>query len=401
MNNDLHYYEDYIILEYRNDSGIRWIHDAFEKGDAVSILSLKFKKDDLYNGFPEDQQENVLFFVLAKSKGDYYEIKNHIFQTKYDVLVHNEFKICKTYFENIRKLGIFKLIEDVIRKQIIVCNSTENTMPVKVFRELMSIVPSQREMYYYKRQRISNFISEYIDNIKDYGYLYENHLNKKNKKTPIKNLDASLANYEEEKYRFVFKKLQKMLRNYQAYTENDWQNEIIQIVTLLFPKYVTSIKELRFKETTELSKNRKIDIALFDVNGNIDVIEIKKPADTIKLLHKIPYRDNYIPSRHLSGAIMQAEKYIFHLNRMGIVGEKILTEKYDKKLSMYGIKIRITKPKGIIIMGRSHDLSEREKLDFEVIRRKYDNIVDIITYDDLLHRIESLIKKFSQARNNH
>jgi hypothetical protein len=35
-------------------------------------------------------------------------------------------------------------------------------------------------------------------------------------------------------------------------------------------------------------------------------------------------------------------------------------------------------------MGRTVGLSEEQIQDFEVIKRKYKNVIDIITYDDLI-----------------
>jgi hypothetical protein len=42
-------------------------------------------------------------------------------------------------------------------------------------------------------------------------------------------------------------------------------------------------------------------------------------------------------------------------------------------------KIKITNPSGLIIMGRTVGLSEEQIQDFEVIKRKYKNVIDIIT----------------------
>lgn len=50
-------------------------------------------------------------------------------------------------------------------------------------------------------------------------------------------------------------------------------------------------------------------------------------------------------------------------------------------------KLQIVNPKAMIIMGRSNTFAEPQKADFEIIRRKYKNILDIITYDDLLYRL--------------
>ena len=58
-----------------------------------------------------------------------------------------------------------------------------------------------------------------------------------------------------------------------------------------------------------------------------------------------------------------------------------------------GLKIRIVNPCGLIIMGRDNDLTDQQKADFEIFRRQNKNVVDVITYDDLLRRLERVIKQ--------
>ena len=60
------------------------------------------------------------------------------------------------------------------------------------------------------------------------------------------------------------------------------------------------------------------------------------------------------------------------------------------------IDIKIINPKWILILWRCDLFSKEQKLDFEIIKRQYSNIVDIITYDDLIRRLEKLIKKFNK-----
>lgn len=50
-----------------------------------------------------------------------------------------------------------------------------------------------------------------------------------------------------------------------------------------------------------------------DVNGYVDIIEIKKTFATGMIREKSLYRNNYIPKTELSGAIMQCEKYIYNM----------------------------------------------------------------------------------------
>ena len=45
------------------------------------------------------------------------------------------------------------------------------------------------------------------------------------------------------------------------------------------------------------------------------------------------------------------------------------------------------------------DFSEEQKKDFEITKRKYKNIIDIITYDDLLHRLETTISILENQNN--
>jgi hypothetical protein len=92
---------------------------------------------------------------------------------------------------------------------------------------------------------------------------------------------------------------------------------------------------------------------------------------------------------------MQIEKYIFNLNRWGEKGEKKLTEKY-RALLPDGFEIKITNPGGLIIMGRDHTLSAEQARDFEVIKRKFKNVLDIITYDDLLKRLKFTITQLQK-----
>ena len=48
-------------------------------------------------------------------------------------------------------------------------------------------------------------------------------------------------------------------------------------------------------------------------------------------------------------------------------------------------------PKGILLLGRSNNFNERQKRDFELIKRQYKNIADIMTYDDLMFRLTTII----------
>ena len=50
-------------------------------------------------------------------------------------------------------------------------------------------------------------------------------------------------------------------------------------------------------------------------------------------------------------------------------------------------------------MGREKGLSTEQLQDFEIVKRKYKNVVDIITYDDLLNRLGCIINQLKMNEN--
>ena len=195
------------------------------------------------------------------------------------------------------------------------------------------------------------------------------------------------------------------LKEAEGYSEKQWQRLIIDIVLLLFPRYVAVLENVNVKDfysSPGKTKDRYIDLCLVDASGSLDIIEIKKPFDGA-LLSRSPYRGNLTPAKELAGSIMQAEKYIFHLSKWGHRGEHKILQKHGDKLPA-GMNVKITNPKAMIILGRDrlpngHPIwNSSELLDFEVIRRKYSNLLDVITYDDLLRRLNNIIASLERRR---
>ena len=166
-------------------------------------------------------------------------------------------------------------------------------------------------------------MSQYLEGVKDSGTAFEKYLEKRRKIKSIKTI-ASVKKYEFEKYTFILKQLKQMLIDSLNYSENDWQEQILEIILILYPKYITCFNEVQIEDYYSKKGKiikRRVDLMLVDTNGNIDVIEIKKPF-TNSVVTKNKYRDNYTPLKELSGTVMQVEKYIFHLNKWGREGEK-------------------------------------------------------------------------------
>lgn len=188
-----------------------------------------------------------------------------------------------------------------------------------------------------------------------------------------------------------------MLQAAEEYTEKDWQRKILGLLLFIFPKYIAVLENVHIKDfysKPDKTTNRFIDLMLVDANGSVDIIEVKKPFSNA-LLSRHKYRDNHTPRTELAGTVMQAEKYLFHLSKWGRTGEQEIYKKRKHELPAV-IDLKITNPKALILLGRNNDFTGEQRFDFEVIRRKYANMVDIMTYDDLLGRVENIIAMMKQ-----
>lgn len=173
-----------------------------------------------------------------------------------------------------------------------------------------------------------------------------------------------------------------MLNRYEAIDEKQWQEKIHNILQLLYPKYICCAREIKFYGG---KKDKQPDFLLVDANGFVDILEIKK-AD-VRMLTQ--YRSNYVATREISGAIQQIEKYIFCLNSSDKAKEDV-----SKKLTEFlpeGVEVKIVNPQGVLLAGRSNEFTDEQKKDFELIKRQYKHVADIMTYDDLAQRLRNII----------
>ncbi|WNB17057.1 Shedu immune nuclease family protein [Marivirga arenosa] len=402
MNIEITINNNKIYLEYTPENGTEWINELFEKGEDFRAKgTFRLTEDDLVkdsNLIPGTSLSlsfgHSMTFEIGRLSDDYYRIYNTILETKNDVLFHKSCTISNKYFIVNSNISILFKFEKLADQQIIIGGDKESAIPEQVFKDIINSFPSRTELKHYVNSRITNVLSQYLDNVNDSGKAFEKYIENRNRIGNIRSF-PSLNEYEYEKYQFILKTLKEMLDNSDIYSESDWQNQILDIILILFPKYILCFSEVHIKDyysKPDKSTNRKIDLMLIDANGNIDVIEIKKPFENC-IVTKKTYRDNYTPMKELSGTIMQLEKYIFHLNKWGINGEKTLTKKYKNELPQ-DFNLKITNPKGLIIIGRDDNLSTDQLFDLEIIKRKYANVVEVITYDDLIKRLENTLDKF-------
>ena len=402
-----------MVLEYEPEStGASWVLNELKTRHEVTLSrAFTFMESDLISGSAETEDEEtgepVFRFRFATRKGGYFRISGRKLGISNDVLIADQgITLERKLFVAERNIGIFRRIAKVKQDdaEIVIGGDREDRIPIEVFRELLNRFPNTGELDRYASARVETIVGEFFDGMKSARDNYEVYLSKRKSSVSDKPLEQEqLLQAEIDKFAYLRDTISAWLENADAYSERDWQRMIMKMILLIFPKYIAVLENVGvvdFYSSPNRTKKRYIDLCLVDASGNIDVIEIKKPFDNV-ILSKTPYRDNSLPARELSGSIMQAEKYLFHLSKWGVAGERVLSKRYGARLPS-GMPIRITNPKAIIILGRDRlpgsqqPLSESQVLDLEVIKRKYANMMDILTYDDLLRRLNNIIASLSQ-----
>ena len=330
------------------------------------------------------------------------------------VLIALDAKPTWKWFTAEERTSVLRVLAELKPSRIVIGGDAPDAIPVTKFEDLIAQFPSPHERRLYVQSRLAGVFRELTDAQADAVAKLDKYVQKRVKtngwaspgfpdglpsplmvKTKPKDLAAPFRALEIKKYEFLHAQLKAMLKDDAGIPERQWQAQILDIVRLLNPKYIATFTSVTIKDSLT-GGHRQLDIMLVDVNGHVDVIEIKKPFKA-RIVTTTKYRDNHVPHRELVGTAMQLEKYLFHLARWGETGEKKLTEQYSSQLPE-DMRIRIVNPCGIIIMGRDNDLDDdQQKVDFEVYRRQSKNIVDVITYDDLLRRVERVL---DQLRSN-
>ena len=385
-----------------------WIEETLEKEGAVTLSRcFTFKEEHGIASQSRLKPSDCRWFLLGENIDGYYVIDKNILKLKYDLLLSAGMRIKKRTFLATGKSSIFKKIDSIVEQQIVIGGDGENAVPEHEFNRLLDLFPTATTLLHFSHSRISGILKEYFETMTDARRKLEEHFErqklKANKTPSLDSIKAStilepFRKYEIAKYRYILESIEDMLNEPDTYTEQAWQKKILECILLIFPKYVAVLGNLHIRDfysSPGAPRNRYIDLTLVDADGNIDIIEIKKPFPSC-ILYAADYRDNFVPKKELSGSVMQVEKYIFHLNKWGVDGERRINEKRGHELPG-GIQIRITNPKGVIILGRDGDFTGAQKFDFEIIKRKYANIADIMTYDDLLNRLRNIISKFENG----
>lgn len=400
-----------VILNYRAElRSNAWVWHELKNRKKVRISrSFTFRRSDLISepsvAELEDLDNYHFRFRFAVSEGGFFRVVGRILGIDSDVLIASQgVQWSRKLFVAERNTSIFRRIAQLVEKgeEIRIGGDdpfSKRTIPIAVFEEMVKKFPNSFELDRYAKARVATIVGEYLDPTRDFRAEYETYLSKRKSREDLSvPLPQRLIDSEIAKYVLIRDTIREWLEFGDSRSERAWQHMIVAFLPLIFPKYVAILQNVLIEDHyTFLGhvKRRYLDLALVDANGNIDVIEIKRPFDDA-LLRKGHYRDNYVPTAELSGTIMQAEKYLFHLSKWGVAGEEKLTTRYADQLPP-NVRLRITNPKAILILGRDRSPTDSEALDgnarfdLEIIKRKYANVMDILTYDDLVRRLDRII----------
>lgn len=349
-----------------------------------------------------DSNENVedrIAYKIGKLEGNYYCFDNEIFDLEHkfridgsliDKLKHKHFV---KYPSN---LSILKKIDSLINEDFYILpddttNEEVSSISWTEYNNLVASFPTTTTVKHYINKLVAEKIEGFFKLKKRYDDDLEKYLKKTNRITSSntlfsQELDYQITQAEIRKFTYALNLL-KLILEQEIISEKEWQNNILDILLLIYPQYQIVIDEVG------LSNRRRVDFILVDFFNNIDIVEIKTPEK--RLLKKSKYRDHYVPSHELTGTAMQIEYYLRELHENSSSNR----QKIKRKLSDKGFdsEVKINNVKGIIIMGRTNEFNLEQQETYRIMKNQYSNIINIISYDELLDMLERILNRFTKT----
>lgn len=385
--------KDELIAMYTPVYGTEDILKRIELTEGCSIKNTFWAEKELIREIENNDGDSICFAV-GKIANGYIELDREVFGVNHRFYFAENIKLTQNMFVAYRNISIIRKIDEIVNLDVYIGGDDENNedgcrISFDGFLNLIKLFPNSMELTKYSHKRIAMLIKEFAPQCEEYEQKYETYVDKK-EKTYIKKHNNTTIDINQklklEQFENATHNLKELLECDDVISESIWQQKISSIVQLLYPQYIISERELSFDGID--GDDKRPDFVLVDANGFVDVMEIKKPMISV-LSRKPCYRNNYIPSREFAGSIQQIEKYLFCLNCLNREKDKFLM-KLSAKLPN-NMKAQVVNPQGILLLGRSNDFNEQQKRDFEIIKRQYKNVVDIMTYDDLMSRLERII----------
>lgn len=381
-----------IFITYSPDSAnTKWIRTKIELNETFVCKKVFHLRKNDFSFDSEDCPASIDFKIADMVELDnekYYFLNKRIFEISFNFYIETSCHVTLNWFIGTRNISILKLLEKIgLSDDFFIGGKRPNAILEKEYQQAIKSLPTSTELDKYVKVRIYREFANLICIKKDSESEFQKYLLRKSLKSSGLN-EENYRDFDTERYKVLLLKLKHMLDNPGIY-ETVWEKEILKFIQIIYPKYVFCRNQVEIKSS--YNTNKRLDILLADSSGNIDICEIKRPHENSLLTRSSYDHDNYVPLRELSGTVMQCEKYIYFLSRNAEIIEKELNKKYESSFPN-GYSLKIVNPKALLIIGKS--VLQEQKFDFEIIRRKYKSVIDIITYDDLINRFETAIKFF-------
>lgn len=172
--------------------------------------------------------------------------------------------------------------------------------------------------------------------------------------------------------------------------ESWWQNYIQARILLMQQGYIRPVEKMN----VAIGNTKYPDFALVTHDNYLDILEIKKPDTTI--LKEDKSRGNYHWDTEISRAIIQVENYLEHIANQAAEVRSFVKDNY-------ALELKVVRPRGFILAGNSVEFStQKQRDDFRLLSHGLKNVT-VITYDELLVRLENhirVLEKYSSKKGD-
>ena len=392
-----------LILCYEPEKD--WIEEKLADDQEFKIYkTFSFSKKDLISKDEDSPIGYEYKFVFGEKVQNYFKIDKEKISATFDLYIDASLSIDQSWFVTSSskrsryqdKTGEEKS-SSIYGNILYAFKNFYKHDKLFIDKDFVKIFPTATNVKYQTLSIFTNLLKSELD-VVNYEEIYGRY---KSREISVRNKEdiktEEICKQEKVKYIYAKDQLLKSLERSAAgefIHEDEFSKLIAQIFCFLNPKYVKIQTKLNISDYTGARANCQADLSLIDCEGNIDLIEVKSPQAYPNLFRKRPYRNHYVPSGELSGAINQLEQYLKCLTKM--TTEEISNKNPALQNEMGEIKLKAVHPKGYIIFGRDSasfngDNVNQKRLDFELIKNTYKDVVDIITFDELIKRFERII----------
>ena len=258
-----------LVLRYSPMDGEDWVYKKLEKDEVINLKrTFSLQKEHLTGASTKpspDPDEPVQFLIAPKIKG-YFHLNKDILNIDFDLYIYEDVRLTYRSFTAEKNVSIFSQVNKLSPGDIHIGGDFPGNLPKADFKRLIDNFPNTYELKKYVSARVSSVLRDFFDMKTDGEEEYRKYMNRK---PTVKNDDllGIFKDGEIAKYSLLHEKLADMLAKETSYSEDKWQNEILKIILLLYPKYIRVFKEAPVRDTYA-KKNRNIDLLLVDSSGN-------------------------------------------------------------------------------------------------------------------------------------